>query len=236
MLPISIISLIIGGAIGFLFSFLTSVVAFGFQLYRDSQTKKWELEKKKQEDAKRVVSDRLENLETEVSGIIEYLTGAFNALDHLFPYNNPNIELLKDFRAKYLLPLIEQRLRLLTKIHYFQDVELNDRFRSLYEIADELGKLYDELTTIYESKDAKSGVIMQEKMKEMQTELMFAFNRFFTRIDVMKVDPLKYFKEVKEEDTRQEILRMVYREKKRTNQSKSKKNLQTQSTKQKEVN
>ena len=93
MLPISIISLIIGGAIGFLFSFLTSVVAFGFQLYRDSQTKKWELEKKKQEDAKRVVSDRLENLETEVSGIIEYLTGAFNALDHLFPYNNPNIEL-----------------------------------------------------------------------------------------------------------------------------------------------
>jgi len=51
----TIISLAVGGVIGFLFSFLTNLINFRFQLQRDKEAKKWELEKREHEEGEKII-------------------------------------------------------------------------------------------------------------------------------------------------------------------------------------
>lgn len=62
----TIISLAVGGVIGFLFSFLTNLINFRFQLQRDKEAKKWELEKREHEEGEKIINARLATLEAEV--------------------------------------------------------------------------------------------------------------------------------------------------------------------------
>ena len=77
----TITSLIIGGAIGFFFSFLASLIAFVVQIYRDHQSKKWETEKIQRDDAKTIVLRRMDIMESQTSIVMEHYIKAFTILE-----------------------------------------------------------------------------------------------------------------------------------------------------------
>lgn len=196
----TITSLIIGGAIGFIFSALTSVIAYTFQAYRDNQEHKWELEKQKQIDSKKIVIDRLETLEKQVTAMMSLMQSAFSVIENLFFSNEPDPESIRNFREKYLIPIANERLTMMTNVFYFHDEELRSTFMGIYELIDQFANFYNKLSKVKdqeESKKIETIVELKDWLSEVPMDFSTVFGRFFTRSDVIKVQALDEFKELK---------------------------------------
>lgn len=183
----TITTLIVGGAIGFLFSFLTTLLAFAFQLYRDGQTKKWELEKQKQEEGKRIITRRLETLEEKVSIAMGCINSAYLALNQVFQ-GHPDSEALMDFREKYFTPLANEQIKFVSATFYFPDTELKNIIHEIFPLAIKLGNFYDEMIESYRAEGVSVVMEKEPQLRELGIQIGDVFSQFQRRIDLVKID------------------------------------------------
>ena len=71
------LNLLIGGGIGFLASFLITIVTFIYQSYDRTKKRGWDLEDRRQENKQGVISKRLDQIELEAVNIIEWANNIF---------------------------------------------------------------------------------------------------------------------------------------------------------------
>jgi hypothetical protein len=214
----TIISLVVGGVIGFLFSFLTNLINFRFQLHRDREAKKWEQEKKQQEEGEKIINARLAILETEVLEVMENIMLAGNTFSGFFK-GTSDIEELISFRKKYLLPSANKVTKILTRAFYFKDDNLHSTVIDIYESAYEYSRLYHELIKYAKANDKESIDKVAKDIDELQVEFTNISGDFLTSIDMISMNAQEQFKKIKKSHEVMSDLRKMHEKTRRDKES-----------------
>ncbi len=210
----TITTLIIGGAIGFLFSFITNIIAFRFQLYRDKEAKKWEQEKQYQEEGVKIINARLATLEIEVLGVMENIMLAGNAFSDYFN-GASDFEPLTNFQEKYLVTSVNQMPKILPKVFYFKDIILRWIIEDIVKLVSSYSNHYKELIKFARENDEEGVEQVINNIRELQLEFTDVSGRFLTRIDMLKIDAVEQFKKIKKSDEAMNQLRKEHKKRER---------------------
>ena len=95
------LNLLIGGGIGFLASFLITVATFLYQSYDRNKKRKWDLEDRRHETKKEIISKRLDQIENEAANIIEWANNIFLQYPH-FSKEGISEEKLNELTTGYI--------------------------------------------------------------------------------------------------------------------------------------
>lgn len=210
----TIISLAVGGVIGFLFSFLTNLINFRFQLQRDKEAKKWELEKREHEEGEKIINARLATLEAEVLEVLENIMLAGNTFSGFFN-GSSDVESLISFRIKYLLPSANQLPKILTQAFYFKDDSLHSTVKDIYELAFEYSRSYHELIKYAQDNDKEGIDRVAKDISELQFQFTNISSDFLTSIDMIKINAQEQFKKIKKSHEVMSDLRKMHEKRER---------------------
>lgn len=201
----TIISLVIGGFIGFFFSVLTNYI-------KDKQAKKWEQEKKYKEDSEKIIHARLASLEEEIMTILGSLTqlgrvyGKFQG-----NHKSENIEMLISLRKQHVNESIGKIPKLLIFIFYFNDESLMQEFGQITRLLGRYTEMDDKFFTVLKSGDKdifeKGLQELEEQSNALDMKLADIGSNFLKIVDVLKVETVKEFESIKQDKKMESILR-----------------------------
>lgn len=211
-----LIGLLVGGAIGFLFSILGSIVASYLQRLRDKEARTWEDKKLLKEQNHGLVTNRLDTLETEMDKYFLNLTKALNALQELFSYENNSIE-LRNFKKEYYWPIVQNSSRLLAKAWYFSDDELSFLMNKNLDLGVEVVTGYDSLVTATQAHDENLIKEIRQKALDLSYVISSESADFYVLLDNLRAKSDLVFEEVSEKGIAIKVKRELQEHRKKIN-------------------
>jgi len=145
------------------------------------------------------VLSRLDTLETQVFGIMDGITTISNTLNLTLSTmpDSKTLDDLVDIGEKYIIPIVNEQVRLVANTFYFRDGDLRDSIVDLFKQITQLKEFFEDFMGSVEAKDVNAISSLSKGLINLRLDISDSFTRFNRRVDFVRFNVIEQVEKIK---------------------------------------